>query len=373
MAGIVETKKQKDTFQVIGKGVLIICIILLFLISIDMIGYSFQLLSGGTARSMLSVTANPFISLFIGLLVTAIIQSSSTTTSMVVALVGTGTLSLHHAIPIVMGANIGTTITSTLVSLGYITSKREFRKAISAGSIHDFYNIILTIILFPLEYNYRLLSSLSSKIAYWVSPPFLSDTQGVQHNVGILPFNPIRDFLAGMIDNNWVLLFLSFFILFAAIKILSKIIYSSLIGKSRDNLKKYVFKSPFSAFGWGALTTAAVQSSSLTTPLIVPLVATSKISLHNAFSYVIGANIGTTVTALIAAFFNSEAAVSIAVVHFLFNLTGVILFMLFPLFRNIPVRFALWFGLLTMRNRLYGFLYIVITFFILPFILIYYN
>ena len=373
MVGIVQTKKNKDTLQIIGKGGLIICITLLFLISIDLIGASFQLLSGSTARSMLSVTANPFISLFIGLLVTAIIQSSSTTTSMVVAMVGSGTLSLHHAIPIVMGANIGTTITSTLVSLGYITSKREFRKAIGAGSIHDFYNIILTIILFPLEYYYHVLSSVSSHIAHWVSPPFLHDTQGMQPEAGIIPVNPIRDFLIEWIDNSWVLLFLSFFVLFATIKILSKIIYGSLIGKSREQLKKFIFRSPFSAFGWGTLLTATIQSSSLTTPLIVPLVATSKISLHKAFPYIIGANIGTTVTALIAAFFNSEAAISIAIVHFLFNLTGVVLFMPFAMLRNIPVGIALRFGSLTMHNRLYGFLYIVLTFFILPFILIYFN
>jgi sodium-dependent phosphate cotransporter len=292
---------------------------------------------------------------------------------MIVAMVGTGTLSLHHAIPIVMGANIGTTITSTLVSLGYITSKREFRKAIGAGAIHDFYNIILTVILFPLEYYYHFLSTISSWIASWVSPPFLLETQGVQHNLGIIPVNPIRDFMIGLIENSWVLLFFSFFVLFATIKILSRIIYRSMIGPSKEHFKKIIFNNQFSAFGWGTLLTATVQSSSLTTPLIVPLVATSKISLRKAFPFVIGANIGTTVTALIAAFFNSEAAISIAVVHFLFNFTGVILFMPFTALRNIPVSIALKFGALTMRNRLYGFLYIVFTFFILPFILIYFN
>ncbi len=368
----VKVQKNKETIGYISKGLLIIGITLLFLLSIDLIGGSFQRLSGGVAQSLLSATSNPFISLFIGLLITAIIQSSSTVTSMVVALVGSGTLSLTHAIPIVMGANIGTTITSTIISLGFITSRREFRKAISAGTIHDFYNILLTIILFPLEYFHQTLSIMSREVASWIAPA-LTDQSNSFQTTGIFHSNPISNFIFQVIDNNWIVLVISLIILFVSIKVISRIIYGSLIGKSKERINQYIFDKPLKSFAWGTLLTAAVQSSSVTTPLVVPLVATGKISLRKAFPFIIGANIGTTVTALIAALFNSEAAISIAIAHFLFNLTGVLLFMPFPLIRKVPVLLALQFGKLTMTNRIYGFLYILITFFILPFILIYFN
>ena len=113
-------------------------VVLLFLLAINLVGDSVTSLGQETAKNILLATSNPFIGLFIGLLATALIQSSSTVTAMTVAVVSTGYLSLGSAIPVVMGANVGTTLTSTLVSLGFITNKNEFRKAISAGSAHDF-------------------------------------------------------------------------------------------------------------------------------------------------------------------------------------------------------------------------------------------
>ena len=111
-----------------------------------MVGESVTMLGQETAKSILLATSNPFIGLFIGLLATALIQSSSTVTSMTVAVVASGYLTLGNAIPVVMGANVGTTLTSTLVSLGFITKRNQFRKAISAGTIHDFFNIIVHVL-----------------------------------------------------------------------------------------------------------------------------------------------------------------------------------------------------------------------------------
>ncbi|MEJ2004323.1 MAG: Na/Pi symporter, partial [Cyclobacteriaceae bacterium] len=115
-------------------------------------GDSFNNLGREVAESIITATSNPFIGLFIGLLVTALIQSSSTTTSMIVALVASGSITLANAVPMIMGANIGTTLTSTIVSLGYIAKREEFKRAIAAGTVHDFFNILTVLILFPLEY-----------------------------------------------------------------------------------------------------------------------------------------------------------------------------------------------------------------------------
>lgn len=92
----------------------------LFFISIGLIGDAFKLTGKGFAESLLQTTADPLVALFIGILATAVMQSSSTTTSIVVGMVGGGVLSVANAIPIIMGANIGTSVTNMLVSVGHI-------------------------------------------------------------------------------------------------------------------------------------------------------------------------------------------------------------------------------------------------------------
>lgn len=350
----------------------IVLAIVFFLFAIDLMGTSFKYLGRGAAESLVLATSNPFIGLFIGLLITAIIQSSSTSTAIVVAVVASGTISLADAVPIIMGANIGTTLTSTIVSLGFITKAREYRKAFSAGVVHDFFNIIVTAILFPLEYYYGFLSRLASTITQrfieweWIdSGPgnFFENTLNFQFST----------FLVEWIDNFFIVIILSFVLLFLSIKVLSKIIYTLLIGDSVDRLKKYVFKRTYKSFGWGILLTAGIHSSSVTTSLMVPLVGTSKISLRQAFPFILGANVGTTITALTAALFKSEAAIAIALTHLLFNLIGVLIFLPFPILRRIPIAAANAFSKLTINYKLIGFVYVIFTFFIFPFMLIYFN
>ena len=112
----------RNTFYVIG-------MLLLFLFALDLMVASLQHMGKNVVETIIMATSNPFTGLFIGLLVTAMIQSSSATTSIVVALVASGSITLESAVPIIMGANVGTTITSTIVSLGFINKKKEFRRA----------------------------------------------------------------------------------------------------------------------------------------------------------------------------------------------------------------------------------------------------
>ena len=95
-------------------------------------------LGGDFAKTVISTTSNSFVALFIGIVSTAIFQSSSTTTSLIVAMVGGGALTLSGAIPMIMGANIGTTITNMLVSIGHINRTNEFKRAFAAATVHDF-------------------------------------------------------------------------------------------------------------------------------------------------------------------------------------------------------------------------------------------
>ncbi|OEK03138.1 hypothetical protein BFP97_17135 [Roseivirga sp. 4D4] len=362
----IPNKKPRSWFL---SAVMFIMAVGLFLLAIELVGASVSMIGRETARSVLLVTSNPFIGLFIGLLATALIQSSSTVTAMTVAVVASGYLSLGNAIPIVMGANVGTTLTSTLVSLGFITNRNEFRKAISAGTIHDFFNIITVLIVFPLEYYYGLLSYCAQQLTSLIAGGSGDNT--AFNNTLDIGYSRVTEWLMTFFPQNFVSIIISLVLLFLSIKFLSNIIYSRLIGASKGKLKRYVFNNPYKSFGWGTLITAGVQSSSITTSLIVPLVASGRVKLSNAFPFIMGANIGTTITAILAAYSRSDAAISLAFVHLLFNLIGVLIFLPFPSIRKIPVAIAFKFGKLTLDSRAFGFSYIILSFFLLPFTLIY--
>lgn len=369
---VLEKPQAAERLHSVSKYFLVLGAIAVFVLSIDLLSYSFQGLREDLTASVLSVTLNPFIGLFIGLLLTAVIQSSSISTSIIVALVGSGTISLSAAVPIVMGANVGTTLTSTVVSLSFITSKRAFRKAISAGVVHDIYNIMLVMLLFPLEYHYQLLSRASLWLVGSLGVLSIKTAPSTAYQA-IFPEGTLGGVVSETIGNSWMMLLVAFAMLFLSIKYISAIISKTLIGESKDRMKQYIFRSPYKSFAWGGTVTAAVQSSSITTSLIIPLVATNKVSLEKSFPFIIGANIGTTITALVASFFATEVAISIAIVHLLFNLLGVLIFLPFSKVRQVPITIAAYFGRLTLRNRFYGFLYIVFMFFIIPFLLIYFN
>jgi len=335
---------------------------------------SLQHLSKGVVETIIQATANPFTALFIGLLITAMIQSSSTTTSLVVALVASGSITIQSAIPIIMGANIGTTITSTIVSLGFINRKKEFRRAVAAGTYHDFFNILTAVVLFPLEYYYGFLSNL----AVWVTQHFFAPSAQMAENVTAHSrslFSSLTTFFIELIPNPFVVAILALVLLFGSILIFRKIISDLLKAKSPEAFSRFFFKSQLKSFGWGVITTAAIRSSTITTSVVVPIVAKKVATLKQAAPFIMGANIGTTITAFIAATLNSSSssAISIAIAHFLFNFIGVLLFFPVPVMRKLPMELASGLGRLTLKYRLVGFVYILLTFFFVPFSLIYFN
>lgn len=346
--------------------------LLIFLFALDLMLSALQHLGKSVAETIILATSNPFTALFIGLLVTAIIQSSTATTSMTVALVASGSLSLQSAIPIVMGANIGTTITSTIVSLGFLQRKKEFRRAVAAGTYHDFFNILTACLLFPLEYYFQFLSKISQRIAtsFFDEPVGPSAAPFTLLGGGL---SRLTDAIAVALDNGFVLIVLSLGILFGSILFFRKVLTDLLGFGSSERFQHFFFRHPWKSFGWGFLTTAAIRSSTVTTSLVVPLVAKKVVKLRSAVPFILGANIGTTISAFLAAVVNSNAAISIAIAHFLFNFIGLVLFYLVPGLREIPIALATGLGRLTLRYRLAGFLYLLLTFFFIPFSLIYFN
>jgi sodium-dependent phosphate cotransporter len=114
------------------------------------LGASAKVLTGCTAGALFAKT-NPIAGLMVGILVTVLLQSSSTTTSIIISLVGSGGLDVQAAIYMVMGANIGTTITNTLVAMGQMGDGDQLELAFAGATVHDMFNFLTVLVLMPIE------------------------------------------------------------------------------------------------------------------------------------------------------------------------------------------------------------------------------
>jgi len=337
-----------------------------FILSITLLGASFKLFGKDFAETLLTTTSNPVIGLFIGILATSIIQSSSTTTSIVVGMVAGGLISIEGAIPIVMGANIGTTITNTMVSLTHITRSREFGRAFGGAIVHDIFNLLAVILLFPLQYFTNFLG---------YAALFM---EGVFENSGGLQFiSPIKvitkPVVNGIIhslgDSSWLSALIAILMLFVALKFMVDIMKSLVISRVEGFFDRTIFKTTFRALTFGIILTSIVQSSSITTSLVIPLVGAGVLTIRQIYPYTLGANIGTTVTAIMASLVTQNpGAVAVAFSHLLFNIFGISIFL--PL-TKIPITLANKVAELTARSKLYPIAFILLIFFIIPIVLIY--
>lgn len=122
-----------------------------FIVGLVLMGDAFKVLGGRSASSFFSAIDNPVAGLTVGILVTVLVQSSSTCTSIVVGLVGAGQLSVHSAIPVIMGANIGTSVTNTIVSMGQSGDRDDLERAFAAATVHDMFNLLSVAVILPLE------------------------------------------------------------------------------------------------------------------------------------------------------------------------------------------------------------------------------
>lgn len=329
-------------------------------------GISLRMLGKGLAETLITTTTNPLVGLFVGVLSTSIVQSSSFTTSIVVGLVAGGALNVANAIPIIMGANIGTSVTNTLVSLTQIRRSVEFRLAFSAAIVHDFFNVLAVLVLFPLQYFTNFLG----QMATFMGEKF--------QNIGGLKFlspvkastRPLAELLKTLIgDYPWILFVLSLFLLLLALTRMVKSLKILVVEKAEVWFDRYLFKNALRAFLVGLVLTALVQSSSITTSLAVPLAGAGILTLVQFFPYTLGANIGTTVTAILASLVTgSLAAVVVAFSHLLFNLSGIVVW--WPL-KVIPITLAEKFAGVAVRKKAIPLLYIIIVFFLVPIVLIF--
>jgi sodium-dependent phosphate cotransporter len=372
-----DTERSHNRKTVTFLWIAIIVLIYLLIVAVGIISYGFKSAAGDRAIELFQFATNPLAGLIVGILTTALIQSSSTVTSVIVGLVAGG-LPVTVAVPMVMGANIGTTITNTLVSLGHIRStKEEFTKAFAAATIHDFFNLFCVLIFLPLEITTHFLEKLASFFAHLffssslvsfngfdlmqaATVPIINKLQAATDRL-LPPFDGIAFIAIGLV------------LIFVAILYMGQLLKLLIVGQAKILLRRAIGQGSLMGILSGTLITMLVQSSSTTTSLMVPLAGTGLLTLEEVYPFTLGANIGTCVTALIAATAvvdNHLAALQIAIVHLFFNVTGVILIYGTPFLRNLPILAAQTLAKIANQRKYIAFIYIFSVFFAIPIILL---
>ncbi|KAJ0393900.1 hypothetical protein P43SY_003553 [Pythium insidiosum] len=337
--------------------------LLLFTIAIKFVGDGFTLALGCDSKSAFEFASNPIAGLMVGTITTALIHSSSTVTSITVALVGTNALTIRQAVPIVMGANIGTCVTCIMVAFGQVGDRARFERAMAAATVHDMYNIWSVIVLFPIELLFHPLEELSismsnaktssgdfkSPVDFVVKPVVESfivvDRKKIEQiAAGKAVCKPGQTLMkkgyfknAGMSDGvvSAIVICIGLVLLVTALITLVKMLSKLFLGPTRRIVSRALEFNGYANILIGTVLTFAVHSSTLVTSTLTPMAGLGVITLEQVYPIVIGSNLGTTGTALIAAMVTGKAnSVAIALVHFWFNVWGIFLFYPIPITRK---------------------------------------
>ncbi len=349
----------------------------LFLCAMNVMGGGLQLFGDHSDRLQdLLASDNPVIALLGGVIATAIVQSSSFTTAIIVGLVGAGQMTLETAVFAVMGANVGTSITNNIVAMTTMRIRRQFRRAYTAAMTHGFINLLTVSLLFPLE---------------WISQSWFSNGQGLLTNfsmwfaglLGLGPrekwVNPVTVMTRPVVDlcnlfgdvftttekaQGVVVALLGLMLLFISLVFMVTNLKGAFLRRIEGLFSSIFFRNDLLSGTSGVVSTIIVQSSSVTTSLMVPLVGAGAIGLRRALPFMLGCNLGTTMTAVIAASTNPVAtAVGVAICHVSFNVIAVCIW--YPL-RFVPMGLATWYGRLAARSRQYYFWFLGIVYFVIP-------
>lgn len=368
--------RPSDGFPDLARVAGVVVLLYAFLVGVALLETGIAGLGSGFRDGLLREIRNPIAGLLTGLVLTVVVQSSSVSTATIVGLVGAGTLDVGLAVPMIMGANIGTTITNTLVSLGNVRRPDEFQRGFTAATMHDFFNLIAVAALLPLEIATGLLSRLATTATtalFGRVGGFEPGTSPIRRAVKA-PVAALTELLeAASIGGVGLAVLLILAALVTILVTLTSItrIMRLIVAGSLERAMNRVIGRGGGAVGilLGIVVTVAVQSSSITTSILVPLAAGGILSVRNAFPITLGANVGTTITALIASLAVARPeGLTIAIVHTLFNVIGIAIIYPIPAVRDVPIRLAERLAALAVRRRSVLIVYIIGTFVVMPII-----
>ena len=352
-----------------------------FLVGVKGLGEGFELLGADVLDAIFVATRNPFMGLIVGILATTVMQSSSVTTAVIVGLVAApeSPLPLVSAVPMIMGANIGTTVTATIVSMVYMGRRAEFEKAFPVAVCHDLFNYATVVVLLPLElatgYLRRTAVTLASVLegagGYDYESPFagalaLTLAPVERAAAWLFPVEQLQGFVLIAFSGGLIVT-----MLFTLVKVMRSLVQT----RVEHLIRTVLGSSAVLSILTGIVVTAMVQSSSVTTSLLVPLGAAGLLRLEQALPITIGANIGTTVTALLAALAvsgpNAIYGLQIALVHLVFNLTGMLVIYPLQITRRVPLASARYVTKLALRSRKWTMFWVVALFYGVPALLLF--
>jgi len=355
-----------------ARAVLVVALIYLFLVGVSSLEAGIKIMGADTQERLFSAVSNPIAGLCVGILGTVLVQSSSASTSVIVGLVASGALGVDQAVPMIMGANIGTTVTNTIVSLGHVRQSAEFKRAFAAATVHDFFNVLAVAILLPVELIFRPISG----IAKWVSE-LLVGSGGTEWK------SPVKKWVkepVGWLKDLWdqlgasgnvkgaLMVATGLVIVLIALAFVTRNMKALVAARIERSLNAILGKAGgLVALAVGMVVTIAVQSSSITTSILIPLSAAGVLTLRNIYPVTLGANVGTTITALLAALAASSAdSLTVALTHTTFNIAGILLLYVLPFAREIPVSAATLMADLAVRRRVLAVCYVVVLFIVAP-------
>ncbi|KAL3806448.1 hypothetical protein ACHAXA_011799, partial [Cyclostephanos tholiformis] len=416
----------KDWVRIAANFAGILFFLYWFIFSLELLSTGAKALTGCAAGGLFGSNTNPVASLIVGMLVTVLLQSSSTTTSIIVSLVGAGSLSVEPAIFMVMGANIGTSVTNTIVAIGQMGNGDELERAFAGATVHDCFNFLSVLILFPIECATKMLARMTqamtrnymakegekmiisnSNVIKEVSAgktcaeyyPTQCDPAGTHTyqacvkdgRVGLITCSkhtgecPLY-FLEGAnqsddVTSGGISLLLGIIFLVICLGGLVKVLKSMLLGGSERIIKKATAINGYISMAIGCGITMAVQSSSVTTSVLTPIVGVGIVSVEQMYPLTLGANIGTTITSILAALVaETSSAMQVALAHFFFNIFGIIIWYpnvdsiyrpkQIPFMRAVPIMMCKALGKATRWWRGFPFLYIAVVFFLIPLLLL---
>jgi len=507
-----EDEQPKSWPVVIGGVIGALACLYVFLVGLELLGDGFKCLGGRGAGGMFEAISNPIAGLMTGILATVLVQSSSTSTSIVVGLVGAEQITVKTGIPIIMGANIGTSVTNTLVSMGQSGDRVTLQRAFSGATVHDMFNMLTVLTLLPIEVIFGAIEGEGGPL-FWITKVFAD----VAMENGEKGDDPLKDksptkivtspLAKAVISNNkyiinalslgapaalastWVnvtegcaplsarrlgaerdldeessrallsrrlddvdcsrfycvvkdldknlkkidekaykkelvkcsgyiaeadeercghdtcymnagafytehvdekqiikggftegagdvgggIIALIFALLFLSGGLvgLCKLLKILLMGTAKKYIIKATKMNDYVAILIGVVITVIVQSSSVTTSALTPLCGIGVLPLAKMLPMTLGANIGTTATALIAsiAAFTHDA-VHIALCHLFFNIIGILIWFPVPIMRRLPLGAARLLGLYASHYRAFPAVYVLIAFVAVPGVLL---
>eukprot|EP01083_Nonionella_stella_P046421 124319_1 len=391
------TEKRSRILKFARIVFVLIAALYFFIFALSLLGESFKIIGARAQGPIFSFVDNPVAGVSVGILTTVLTQSSSTSTSLVVGLVGSGgknTLQVAQAVPIIMGCNVGTALTETVVSFIYSSRPNEFEHAFAAGQLNWIFNSLTAALFLLIEHFSGALEKASLGLAEAVtggaqgsfdSPlktivtPLVGlfiqadsakleqlsrgeDIAGSVISGGLLSGTCLSDELAAVVT-----LVVSLIVIIASLLALVKLLASVLKGTASRWVKNALSLHPFFAMLTGLAATLVVQSSSITISTLIPLVAIQVIQIEQILPLAMGANIGTTMTAVLAALStDSVNALQIAFVHCLFNVAGVVALYPWPWTRHFVLNIAHALGKVMARRRLLSVVHTMTVFVLIP-------